>query len=236
MDSSSAGLFPGRAGLDGGTLPAVPARRWGREWGNDSEAIEIPGGRGPFNRRLTDGAEWPMRISVRAGRQGRLPEGCARLEGEASGRRVVSAWYSAPLRPSGELHAPRYRLPLRRWHGRWAPPADSSLRHAYGGRAPAAFQDSRALPAAGDPSEPLKCWGQWSSVVRPGIHLDAALGPISLWEAGQPQSSVLLEQSRSRYPYCKELGFNLSFTLLLHRHYSRMRDRHTRHLVRVKDL
>lgn len=125
---------------------------------------------------------------------------------------------------------------------RWAPPADGSLRHAYRAGAPAAFQDSRVRPAAEDPTkpsspfEPLKCWGQWSSVLRPGIHLDAALGPISLWEAGQPQSSVLLEQSRSRYPYWKELDFNLSFTLLLHRHYSRMRDRHTRHLVRVKDL
>lgn len=49
MDSSNAGLFPGRAGLDGGTLPAVPARRWGRKWGNDSEAIEVAVQRWPVS-------------------------------------------------------------------------------------------------------------------------------------------------------------------------------------------
>lgn len=80
-----------------------------------------------------------------------------------------------------------------------APPANGSLRHAYRGsaQAPAAFPDSRVRPAAEDParpspSEPLKCWGQWSSVLRPGTHLDAALGRASLWEAGQPQPSELL--------------------------------------------
>lgn len=34
MDSSGAGLCPGRAGLDRGTSPAVPTRRWGTQMGD----------------------------------------------------------------------------------------------------------------------------------------------------------------------------------------------------------
>nr|AAB48499.1 tumor metastasis associated gene product [Mus musculus] len=72
-------------------------------------------------------------------RQGRLPEGCARLEGEASGRRVASACYSAPLRPSRVLHAPHQ--PDSYADGgtaRKVPPVDGSLRPAYRGNDQAA--------------------------------------------------------------------------------------------------
>ncbi|KAF5925925.1 hypothetical protein HPG69_000416 [Diceros bicornis minor] len=40
-------------------------------WSSRDEAEEedLPGGRGPFNRRLTDGLEWPMGSGVGAGRR-----------------------------------------------------------------------------------------------------------------------------------------------------------------------
>lgn len=86
-------------------------------------------------------------------RQGRLPEGCARLEGEASGRRVASACYSAPLRPSRVLHAPHQPDSYAdRGTARRVPPADGSLRPAYRGNdqaASAAIQDSRVRLTAG---------------------------------------------------------------------------------------
>lgn len=178
-------------------------------------------------------------------RQGRLPEGYARLEGEASGRWVASACYSAPLRPSRELHAPPQPPDSHADCGtaRRVPPADGSLHPAYRGndRASPAFQDSRVRLTAGDlarpwPSEPLYSWGQWSLVLCPGTHIDTALGRASLWDTGQPPPSELRERCLSWYTYWKELVLNLSFTVLPHRDYSRMRDRHTRHSVRVKDL
>lgn len=55
MDSSSAGLFPGRAGLDGGTLQPEGG---GREWGNDWEAIEVAVQR------------WPVSVAPRTGPKG----------------------------------------------------------------------------------------------------------------------------------------------------------------------
>lgn len=64
-------------------------------------------------------------------------------------------------------------------------------------------------------------------MLRPGTHIDT----------GQPPPSELREWCLSWYTYWKELVLNLSFTVLLpHRDYPRMRDRHTRHAVRVKDL
>lgn len=74
-------------------------------------------------------------------------------------------------------------------------------------------------------------------MVLPGAHIDAALGRASLWDTGQPPPSELRERCLSWYTDWNELVLNLSFTVLLpHRDYSRMRDRHTRHSVRVQDL
>ncbi|XP_037056689.1 uncharacterized protein LOC102912278 [Peromyscus maniculatus bairdii] len=57
---------------------------------------KIPGGRGPFNRRLTDGAEWPMRISVRAGRR-QGPAFTSRGRGRAGGELRAGLMAQQPI-------------------------------------------------------------------------------------------------------------------------------------------
>lgn len=118
---------------------------------------------------------------------------------------------------------------------RSAPPTEAMIRRLLlRFKTPASDSQQAGDLARPWPSEPLKGWGQWSF---PGAHIDAALGRASLWDTGQPPPSELRERFLSWYTYWNELVLNLSFTVLLpHRDYSRMRDRHTRHSVRVKDL
>lgn len=57
---------------------------------------QLPGGRGPFNRRLTDGSEWPMGSSVGTGR--RLNPASARAgRGRAGGERGAGLGTCQPI-------------------------------------------------------------------------------------------------------------------------------------------
>lgn len=95
-------------------------------------------------------------------RQGRLPEGCARLEGEASGRWVTSACYSAPLRPSRVLHAPHQpptpTQTVARPAGfpqlmvRSAPPTEAMIRFLLCFKTPASDSQQGTLPGLGLPN------------------------------------------------------------------------------------